>query len=430
MNLQVQSQHFTHVRTAETAARLFILATLILLLAVTTWPANMARAANITVNTTADENNNDGDCSLREAIRAANLDQAVDACPAGNGPDTIHLPPGDYLLALSGAGESTAQTGDLDITGELTILGAGKEDTTVDAAGLDRVFEIHSPAVHISGVTITGGDPGIPSGGGIRVEAGTLTLSNSWVRDNIDRAGIYVAAGAMATVMNTHVDGNHNDNSGGGISIAGTLHLKNSLVSGNTADDNAGGIYNNTGTLLVVNSTISGNNANIHAGGILNSNTAVLINTTIAGNTADANADDIGHAGGVYNNNSAGAVLTIRNTIIGDNVDNSAVTIISDCSGTLISEGYNLIENLTGCALSGTPDGNITGASPGLGPLQFNGGAMPSHGLLAGSPAIDAGNPGGCLDESSTALTDDQRGFIRPADGDGDGDTFCDIGAF
>lgn len=36
--------------------------------------------ATINVNTTDDELNNDGDCSLREAIRAANTDTAVDAC--------------------------------------------------------------------------------------------------------------------------------------------------------------------------------------------------------------------------------------------------------------------------------------------------------------------------------------------------------------
>ena len=40
-------------------------------------------AAAITVNTTEDELNADGDCSLREAIEAANTDSTVDACPAG-----------------------------------------------------------------------------------------------------------------------------------------------------------------------------------------------------------------------------------------------------------------------------------------------------------------------------------------------------------
>jgi CSLREA domain-containing protein len=53
-------------------------------------------AAAITVNTTDDELNADGDCSLREAIVAANTDTAVDACPAGSGADTINLPAGTY----------------------------------------------------------------------------------------------------------------------------------------------------------------------------------------------------------------------------------------------------------------------------------------------------------------------------------------------
>ena len=39
----------------------------------------------ITVNTSTDEDNTDGDCSLREAIKAANTNLAVDACPAGSG---------------------------------------------------------------------------------------------------------------------------------------------------------------------------------------------------------------------------------------------------------------------------------------------------------------------------------------------------------
>src|SRR3970282_626777 len=41
------------------------------------------------VNPTADELNADGDCSLREAITAANTDAPVDACPSGSGADTI-----------------------------------------------------------------------------------------------------------------------------------------------------------------------------------------------------------------------------------------------------------------------------------------------------------------------------------------------------
>src|SRR5512138_3483614 len=117
-------------------------------------PMLIVHAATISVNTTTDELNSDGDCSLREAIIAANTDAAVDACPAGNGADEINLPTGIYTLTIVGANEDAAQTGDLDITANLTLVGAGRANTTIDANGLDRVFDLlGSPRVRISDVT-------------------------------------------------------------------------------------------------------------------------------------------------------------------------------------------------------------------------------------------------------------------------------------
>lgn len=80
-----------------------------------------AWAAAISVNTTTDEINRDGDCSLREALQAANADTAVDACPAGNGADTIILPAGTYTLTIAG---SSTTAGDLDITDDVTFAHA------------------------------------------------------------------------------------------------------------------------------------------------------------------------------------------------------------------------------------------------------------------------------------------------------------------
>ena len=58
----------------------------------------------IVVTTTEDELNADGDCSLREAIFAANINDYVDACGFGSGDDIIVLPAGIYALTITTEG--------------------------------------------------------------------------------------------------------------------------------------------------------------------------------------------------------------------------------------------------------------------------------------------------------------------------------------
>ncbi len=126
----------------------------------------------ISVTTTDDELNADGDCSLREAIQAANTHQPVDACPPGRGAGhDLRAGGRSTRLTLAGAGEDANRTGDLDIPGDLELIGAGVKGTVIDGKGLDRVLDVHGGAtVQISGVMITGGrtPDGIdsPSGGG------------------------------------------------------------------------------------------------------------------------------------------------------------------------------------------------------------------------------------------------------------------------
>src|SRR5262249_3290526 len=98
-------------------------------------------------------NPNDGLLSLREAVLQANASQ---------GANTIVLPAGTYTLARAGADEDGALTGDLDLTGHLTIRGAAAGGAIIDGAGLDRVFDVQPGAdVNISGITIQGGIGGI-----------------------------------------------------------------------------------------------------------------------------------------------------------------------------------------------------------------------------------------------------------------------------
>ena len=141
--------------------------------------------AGIEVNTTDDELNSDGDCSLREAIQAANTDTAVDACTAGSGADAIVVSVGTYTLSIAGANEDANATGDLDISADLTINGAGDAVTIIDGADLDRVFHILGGTVEIFGLTIQNGtSPDASDGGGI-FNVGVLTLNSSTVDGNV-----------------------------------------------------------------------------------------------------------------------------------------------------------------------------------------------------------------------------------------------------
>lgn len=110
------------------------------------------------------------------------------------------------------------------------------------------------------------------------------------------------------------------------------------------------------------------------------------------------------------------------NSIISGNIDNSPDASHPDCSGTLLSQGYNLIGDTSGCFIGGDISGNLTGVDPLLGPLQDNGGPTFTHALLPGSPAINAGNPAGCTDHLGNSLLTDQRGMPRVGR--------CDMGAY
>jgi CSLREA domain-containing protein len=90
--------------------------------------APAAHAATFTVTKTADtvDGTCGADCSLREAVIAAN---------AAAGADVVQVPTGTFALALPGA-EDAAQIGDLDVLaagGALRVQGAGAAQTTIDA---------------------------------------------------------------------------------------------------------------------------------------------------------------------------------------------------------------------------------------------------------------------------------------------------------
>ena len=397
-------------------------------------PFPVAYAATISVNTTDDELNSDGNCSLREAIQAANTDSAVDACPSGSGADTITLPAGFYTLTIPGAAEQDNATGDLDITDDLTINGEGAGTTIIQAGtnatnGIDRVLDIHSSAdaVEINHVRIRyGRTTGIrdeQDGGGIRNRS-TLTLNNSTISSNAASASGGYGGGIRnhrtLTLKNSTVAYNTANYWGGGIYNSDTVTLNNSTVNDNSAVF-AGGIYN-TSTLALDNCTVSGSSAEQHAGGIYTSGLLTLRHSTIADNTADSDNNGFGDGGGIY---FARGRINVMNTIIGDNYDMGGEA--HDCRGVLTSQGYNLLQSGAGCTVDGDTTGNIMGEDPNLGPLAANGGPSRTHALRTGSPAIEQipNGTNGCQAGVST----DQRGYPR-AGGAGYGGSSCDMGAY
>jgi CSLREA domain-containing protein len=344
-----------------------------------------AHAATFTVTRLDDPSPGvcDSDCSLREAVRAAN---------SGSGGDTISIPAGHYRLTIGGPGEDAAATGDLDLTKNVTIAGSGARATVIDAGGGDRVFDVRGGATAlISDVTITGGF--VDGDGGGIASAGVLTLA----RDT--------------------VSGNHallaSNGNGGGIDSSGTLTLTQTEVSGNGAY-NGGGI-NFGGTLSLTNSTVSANTAggpgsNGDGGGISGSGGATLTATgaTILGNSA---FNGMGSGGGI-----SASMATLGGTIVANNLaheSNQSATYADNCSvGTVATQGSNL-SDATDCNLVSPSDQQNVPVL--LGPLADNGGETNTHAVPAGSKALNA---------SAVCPGTDQRGATRRAG------VPCDVGAY
>jgi len=115
-----------------------------------------------------------GHISLRSAIQAANSKPNA---------DTILLPTGTLKLTIAGANEDNAATGDLDLKNNVTIKGKGASSTTIDGNNLDRVFQVLSGKVQISGVTIENGKAN--EGGGLLNSGGKVTFTSVVIAHNV-----------------------------------------------------------------------------------------------------------------------------------------------------------------------------------------------------------------------------------------------------
>ena len=348
----------------------------------------------------------------------------------------IHLPLGVYTLTIPGPGEDQAATGDLDLLGDVTIVGRNDFNRTqtaiIDGNGLDRVFDgIGSYSISLSNLTVRNGTCLGCEGGGIRTSSSDLSLYGCNVEGNratYSGGGIFSLNGGLI-IYNSVIDQNQSGVGGGIYHQGGPVKIHYSTISQNIASSSGGGIFTNNET-RITNSTISGNQADVNGGGIFHEGSLLLDHVTLAQNTSNT------LAGGIHN--QFGFTTTMTSTLLAQNTAPAG----ADCSGGVISAGHNLVGTLSGCSYS-QGSGDITGADPLIGPLQDNGNfaqfgkigggtpgmynATQTHALDTGSPAIDAG---ACVFMISGVVEPDQRQYDRPQDGDDDGVSACDIGAY
>jgi CSLREA domain-containing protein len=353
-------------------------------------------AAVLSPNTTVDEYDDPApmgsDCSLREAVEAANTDGVFGGCSdTDNDDEGVSLDAGSiYVLTRDGI-DDTNVAGDLDIKNEGLGLNAFSGDVTIrgdmDMVGDDRVVDVQStaPGFGLLAVTIRDGraDTAFANGGGVRTAA---------------------PAGDSSHISLSTITANRANAHGGGLEVGGSglVFVENTTISGNLAGGDGGGIdHSGGGTILVKNSTVTDNTADSEMAG--------------------------GETGGGIVSFGVTTETRLYNSIVAGNHDLSGPAgFAPDCKehlggAQLLSETHNLIGTTTGCEGISAGTADIRNADPLLAPLALNRPGnlrnTATHALLPGSPARDAGDPASCEDT-------DQTNTPRPIG------SACDIGAF
>jgi hypothetical protein len=281
----------------------------------------------------------------------------------------------------------------------------------------------------ISHCVITGNAAG--DGGGIAMDAGTLTMTNCRVFGNVafdDGGGIYHDDG-IVIITSSVIQGNTANDRGGGIAALENIEINSSTVASNSAA-NGGGVFvqaNLTGNEIakINNSTISGT---LTGGGIY----SMAGLTTVRFSKIIDNSAPAGMGSGFASRGNALTSTALYSSIIAGN-DNSDVDFVNGGANSFVSQGFNLIGggNATQSSLNAfNQPGDQVGADPMFGPLAAKGGFAITHALLPGSPAIDASNPA-VTAPGGDVPTFDQRGnpFGRVVH-DIPGGAAIDIGAF
>ncbi|MDX1613499.1 MAG: choice-of-anchor Q domain-containing protein [Candidatus Promineifilaceae bacterium] len=356
---------------------------------------------------------------------------------------------GGGLYSLSSASSLT----DVDFVGNLATnfgggLGSANSDLSLTnvtfasnrANGSGGGMYAHSSTqIEATMVVFNANSAGVLGAGVYNTSNAQVALSQAEFSANSANYGAGLATnGASVTLTQAVLDGNTAvaTQAGGMYNSSADVSLSQVVFSNNYAKTDGGAMFNTNSSPVLTRVTFSGNSADSDGGAVYNqiSSSPSFTNVTFSGNAAAAFGGGLYHASGspsilnsTFSDNSAGSVGALyiaggspllNNVIVANSIGGDCVL---GASGSLAAgSSHNLIED-TGsdaCDLSDGIDNNIIGEDPNLGSLQDNGGAMNTHALLTGSPAIDAGDDAGCP-------ATDQRGVARPQPAGGQ----CDLGA-
>ena len=302
--------------------------------------ASTANAAIITVTTDLDGINNDGECSLREAIQAANTNTDVDGCSGTNvsgsyGADTIVFSSTISVITLtiqtpSGIDNDNNDYLDLDVVVDsdtttvftLTIDGGPNGVTVQGTPGSwqDRVFDILTPTVPgavaggvllrnlnikfggpITSTSETGAGICFLGGGGVRHRSGGLLQVDFGTaernRADGNGGGICQDGGQLRVSNYTFIAENSSlDSNGGGVYISGTAEIT-ATVTRNDVEDDGGGIYVASGSVVTITNSDVFTNTAANGGGIYNAGRLTIRGGRVLTNTASANGGGIWNSG-------------------------------------------------------------------------------------------------------------------------------------
>jgi hypothetical protein len=424
---------------------------LVLLLGTTVRAAGPGRLV-YRVDSTADEpaaaldgtcvSTGDGTCTLRAAVMAANH------APNPSGLEVlIHVPVGRYELTRNEVATntedcSTVETcGALKVLGRMTVLGAGMDRTAIvnDRSYAGRGFAMSSgAALTLIGAsledfaTVELGETARPRGGAILNDGGDLKVVDVAFRRNVayahlsywlhlGRGGAIFSSGTL-TVEHCLFEQNGPGVEATDAVIRDSTFVRNVGPAITAAPSHRFAALNTTiaDPLESCAETFCPSSVGVSFAGT-HGCTEELDNVTITGNAYGIAVDEGDGPPG-----DAPCTLTIRNSIVWGNAGDVGGRYTS-CPGCarVASNGFNLIRSVHWTLLAGRFTGAYSTADPLLGQLRENGGPVPGPTRFPGpgSPAIDAGDPAGCLDVSGALLATDQRGVKRPIG------ARCDLGA-